>query len=44
MGGQCSGEYIHGEMFKKLTVITLSYCGLTSSPFEFYINEYEHQL
>ena len=41
MGGQCSGENFEGEYsFIDLTVVTLSYCGLTSSPFEFYINEY----
>ncbi len=44
MGSECRGEAKDQDQSKQITVVTLGYCGLTSSPFEFYLNEYEHQL
>lgn len=42
MGGTCGcGEK---SMTKKIRVMTLNYCGISNSPFEFYISDYEPQL
>lgn len=42
MGTTCSTGNADEEY--KLNVMTLNYCGITSSPFEFYLTEYEPQL
>ena len=40
MGNTC-GEH---NATRKIRVMTLNYCGISNSPFQFYISDYEPQL